>query len=109
MAEQQGKYLGKKMSKLAAKGHAQLQAMDINDDMDDILYEPFSYKHLGSLAYIGNSAVFDLNGYNLAGGLAAMYLWRSIYWSEGVSMRIRLLLMVDWIKRGIWGRDLSRF
>lgn len=53
--------------------------------------------------------MFDFNGYNLAGGLAAMYLWRSIYWSEGVSMRTRLLLMVDWIKRGIWGRDLSKF
>lgn len=37
-----------------------------------------------------------------------MYLWRSIYWSEGVSMRTRLLLLVDWVKRGIWGRDLSK-
>lgn len=109
VAEQQGKYLGKKLKKLAATGHTQLQNMDIKDDIDDILYEPFNYKHLGSLAYIGNSAVFDFNGYNLAGGLAAMYLWRSIYWSEGVSMRTRLLLMVDWIKRGIWGRDLSKF
>lgn len=77
VAEQQGKYLGKKFARLAATGHDQLQAMDVQDDMDDILYEPFSYKHLGSLAYIGNSAVFDFNGYNLAGGLAAMYLWRS--------------------------------
>lgn len=78
------------------------------DGSDDIIYEPFSYRHLGSLAYIGNSAVFDFNGYSLAGGLAAMYLWRSIYWSEGVSMRTRLLLLVDWVKRGIWGRDLSK-
>lgn len=37
-----------------------------------------------------------------------MYLWRSVYWSEGVSMRTRLLLLVDWVKRGIWGRDLSK-
>lgn len=36
---------------------------------DDIIYEPFSYRHLGSLAYIGNSAVFDFNGYSLAGEL----------------------------------------
>lgn len=109
VAEQQGKYLGKKLARLASSGHDQLQKMDIQDDPEDILYEPFSYKHLGSLAYIGNSAVFDLNGFNLAGGLAAMYLWRSIYWSEGVSMRTRLLLLVDWVKRGIWGRDLSKF
>lgn len=108
VAEQQGKYLGKKLNRIAEKGHRQLQQMDVQDDIDDIIYEPFSYRHLGSLAYIGNSAVFDFNGYSLAGGLAAMYLWRSIYWSEGVSMRTRLLLLVDWVKRGIWGRDLSK-
>jgi hypothetical protein len=37
-----------------------------------------------------------------------MYLWRSVYWSEQVSYRTRVLLMLDWIKRGIWGRDLSK-
>lgn len=79
VAEQQGKYLGKKLSKMATSGHAMLQNMDVQDDMDDILYDPFSYKHLGSLAYIGNAAAFEIGGYNLAGGLAAMYLWRSMY------------------------------
>lgn len=63
---------------------------------------------MGSLAYIGNSAVFDLNNFSFAGGLIAMYLWRSVYWSEQVSYRTRVLLMLDWIKRGIWGRDLSK-
>ena len=48
-------------------------------DSDDVLYEPFSYRHLGSLVYISNAAAFDFNGFNLAGGLAAMYLWRSVY------------------------------
>lgn len=32
----------------------------------------------------------------------------SIYWSEQTSMRTRLLLIIDWIKRGIFGRDLSK-
>lgn len=32
VAEQQGKYLGKKLAKLAASGHKQLQRMDIQDD-----------------------------------------------------------------------------
>jgi NADH dehydrogenase FAD-containing subunit len=69
---------------------------------------PPSYLHLGSLAYIGNAAVFDLGGHSFTGGLAAMYAWRSVYWSEQVSMRTRALLMIDWIVRGIWGRDLSK-
>lgn len=30
---------------------------------------------------------------------AAMYAWRSVYWSEQVSFRTRALLMVDWVVR----------
>ena len=37
-----------------------------------------------------------------------MTLMSSIYWSEQTSMRTRMLLMLDWIKRGIFGRDLSK-
>jgi hypothetical protein len=33
---------------------------------------------------------------------------QSVYWSEQTSMRTRVLLMIDWIKRGIFGRDLSK-
>jgi NADH dehydrogenase FAD-containing subunit len=39
---------------------------------DDKVSEPFRYRHFGSLAYIGNSAVFDLGGRSFAGGLLAM-------------------------------------
>jgi len=109
VAEQQGKYLGKKLAKLSASGHDAMQNMDIKDDIDDVLYEPFSYRHLGSLVYISNAAAFDFNGFNLAGGLAAMYLWRSVYLSEGVSYRQRLRLLIDWTLRGLFGRDLSKF
>lgn len=54
-----------------------------------------------SLAYIGNAAVFDFGQYSFMGGLAAMYAWRSIYWSEQVSMRTRALLMFDWVIRWV--------
>ena len=47
----------------------------------------------------GNAAVFDLGNWSFMGGLAAMYAWRSVYWSEGVSARTRALLMMDWIIR----------
>jgi len=106
VASQQGKYLGRKLSK-AIKQHKVLAANDIFDDDDAAHSHPFHYRHLGSLAYIGNAAVFDFEGKSIMGGLAAMYAWRSIYWSEQVSTRTRALLMIDWIMRGIWGRDLS--
>ncbi|KAL5511768.1 hypothetical protein ACEPAH_4986 [Sanghuangporus vaninii] len=106
VASQQGKYLGKKLSKLARQRDI-LIANDI-PFIDEAVGGPFRYKHLGSLAYIGNAAVFDFSGRSFMGGLAAMYAWRSVYWSEQVSSRTRALLMFDWIIRGIWGRDISR-
>lgn len=90
---------------------------------DEAVSGPFKYFHLGSLAYatawfsslfsdrtgfskysqpyryIGNAAVFDLGKLSFMGGLAAMYAWRSVYWSEQVSSRTRALLMIDWIVR----------
>ncbi|KAK4049655.1 hypothetical protein OIV83_003930 [Microbotryomycetes sp. JL201] len=109
VANQQGVYLGKKLSKIAKTGHEVAIANKVYDDPDDMLYDPFKYTHLGSLAYIGNSAVFDFGPLSFAGGLVAMYLWRSVYWSEQVSARTRVLLAIDWIKRGVFGRDLSKF
>ncbi|KAF8201713.1 hypothetical protein BJ912DRAFT_1054030 [Pholiota molesta] len=105
VAAQQGKYLGKKLHKIA---HAEGNAKAGEGVQDQTISPPFKYLHLGSLAYIGNAAVFDFGKYSFTGGLVAMYAWRSIYWSEQVSARTRALLMIDWIIRGIWGRDLSR-
>ncbi|KAJ3773955.1 hypothetical protein FB446DRAFT_686955 [Lentinula raphanica] len=112
VASQQGKYIGKKFNKMARKkereGQASVSSQDTIDISDEHIGAPFRYFHLGSLAYIGNAAVFDLGKYSFMGGLAAMYAWRSVYWNEQVSMRTRALLMIDWIVRGVWGRDLSR-
>ncbi|KAF9469289.1 nucleotide-binding domain-containing protein [Collybia nuda] len=107
VASQQGKYIGKKLHKLA-RHLAPTEGKDLATTTDEVVSGPFRYLHLGSLAYIGNAAVFDFGGYSLMGGLAAMYAWRSIYWNEQVSARTRALLMIDWIIRGVWGRDLSR-
>lgn len=104
-AHQEGTYLGKKFNNLANSAEA-LQLNNITTgDIDDVVYEPFKYKHLGSLAYLGNSAVFDLPGHSLFGGLVAMYLWRSVYFAQTVSLRTRVLMFFDWLKRGIFGRD----
>jgi hypothetical protein len=108
VASQQGKYLGHKLSKLArARGTLAANGL-APEQADEAVGKPFAYRHLGSLAYIGNAAVFDFGAHSFMGGLAAMYAWRSIYWSEQVSMRTRALLMFDWVIRGVWGRDLSK-
>lgn len=79
----------------------QRQTLEANEvkDLDEAVSGPFRYRHLGSLAYIGNAAVFDLGNLSFMGGLIAMYAWRSVYWNEQVSARTRALLMIDWIIR----------
>ncbi len=107
MANQQGKYLGKKLNQiiLAQKTKSFPSSSDYSVDTDnpkpdiDDRLPPFSYAHLGSLAYIGNAAVADFGtGWTWMGGLSAVYLWRSVYFSEQVSFRTRALLALDWSK-----------
>ena len=108
-ANQQGEYLAKKLNKLA---HA-APGFKLNDladgDIDEAVYKAFEYHHMGSLAYIGNAAVFDFGdssygNLGFGGGLLAVYLWRSIYFAQSVSMRTRILLAMDWAKRALFGR-----
>lgn len=103
-ANQQGDYLGRKFNKIASA----LPGMKANEidygDLDEAVYKAFKYRHLGSLAYVGNAAVFDFGGLNFSGGLLAVYLWRSVYFAESVSLRTRIMLAMDWAKRALFGR-----
>ncbi|KAI1202078.1 pyridine nucleotide-disulfide oxidoreductase-domain-containing protein [Nemania serpens] len=109
-ANQQGVYLGHKFNRLAlcAPGLSRNEVRD--GDVDDACYKAFEYHHLGSLAYIGNSAVFDLgSGWGFTGGIWAVYAWRSAYFAQSVGLRTKFLMMMDWLKRGLFGRDLISF
>jgi NADH:ubiquinone reductase (non-electrogenic) len=73
----------------------------------------FEYTHQGSLAYIGmDRAVADISlwGGNVAsaGGLTFLF-WRSAYLSMVFSTRNRVLVIMDWLKVKVFGRDVSRF
>ncbi|KAF2459158.1 putative NADH-ubiquinone oxidoreductase 64 kDa subunit [Lineolata rhizophorae] len=108
-AHQQGQYLGRKLNKMAqAAPGMRLNQLDYGD-IDEAVYKAFEYHHLGNLAYVGNAAVFDINGMGLKGGLLAVYLWRSVYFAQSVSLRTRILLAMDWTKRAFFGRDLMNF
>ncbi|GJJ12559.1 hypothetical protein Clacol_006802 [Clathrus columnatus] len=68
VASQEGKYIGRKLSKLARQEPI-LAANGISAS-DEAVSNAFEYKHLGSLAYIGNAAVFDLGqNYSFMGGI----------------------------------------
>lgn len=103
-ANQQGEYLGRKMNKLAQVEYGMKLNDIVEGDIDEAAYKAFEYHHMGSLAYIGNAAIFDFNGLGWGGGLLAVYLWRSIYFAQSVSLRTRMLLAMDWSKRALFGR-----
>ena len=109
-AHQQGQYLGHKFNKMARAAPG-MRVNDVRDgDLDEAVYKAFEYHHLGSMAYIGNSAVFDLGGgWSFAGGLWAVYAWRSVYFAQSVSLRTRALLAMDWAKRALFGRGMLKF
>ena len=71
--------------------------------------EPFSYKHKGSLAYIGeDAAVADIPGFAILRGVFAGLVWKSFEtWSQ-VSARNQALVFADLLRTKIFGRDLSR-
>ncbi|KAJ5982157.1 NADH-ubiquinone oxidoreductase 64 kDa subunit [Penicillium sp. IBT 35674x] len=102
-ANQQGVYLGRKLSKIAGASSYPNTNVE-HGSIEEKLCKPFRYKHLGSLAYIGNAAVFNIGGYDITGGILAVYLWRSVYLAQSVGLRTKCMLAVDWVKRGLFGR-----
>lgn len=107
-AHQQGQYLAHKFNKIARAAPGLTMNEMKDGDLDEAVYKAFEYHHLGSLAYIGNSAVFDLGGgWSITGGLWAVYAWRSVYFAQSVSFRTRILLAMDWAKRALFGRGMS--
>jgi len=76
---------------------------------------PFQFLNLGILAYTGDgSALAQLQltpseGARVKGtGKIGFGLWRSVYLSKQVSVRNRVLVLFDWAKTRVFGRDITR-
>ncbi|HTP13893.1 MAG TPA: FAD-dependent oxidoreductase, partial [Bacteroidota bacterium] len=70
---------------------------------------PFRYRHFGMLAYVGgNRALADLSVFK-GRGLTTWVFWRSAYLTKLVSVKNKILVLFDWTKTIIFGRDISRF
>jgi len=70
---------------------------------------PFAYRHYGMLAYVGsNRALADLAGVK-GKGFSTWLFWRSAYLTKLVSRKNKLLVIFDWFKAMVFGRDISRF
>lgn len=70
---------------------------------------PFKFKNLGMLAYIGgHKALADTPQFK-GTGFKTFLLWRSAYLTRLVSFKNKLLVIFDWTKTFLFGRDVSNF
>ncbi|XP_071930413.1 external alternative NAD(P)H-ubiquinone oxidoreductase B2, mitochondrial-like [Coffea arabica] len=71
-------------------------------------FRPFRYRHLGQFAPLGGEqTAAQLPGDWVSIGQSTQWLWYSVYASKQVSWRTRALVVSDWMRRFIFGRDSS--
>ncbi|KAH7683428.1 NADH:ubiquinone reductase (non-electrogenic) protein [Dioscorea alata] len=71
-------------------------------------FKPFRYKHFAQFAPLGGEqTAAQLPGDWISIGHSTQWLWYSVYASKQVSWRSRMLVIMDWLKRFIYGRDSS--
>jgi NADH dehydrogenase FAD-containing subunit len=85
--------------------------------------KPFRFLNLGLLAFLGGGEALsqiqfggssgsdngDNGGYKLnEAGSTGFLLWRSVYIVKQVSTRTRVLVLFDWLKCKLFGRDVTR-
>lgn len=95
VAMQQGKYLARALAD-RARGREP---------------KPFAFKNLGMLAYVGDQqALAEIPAAKVRWrGALAYVFWRSAYLTRLVSFKNKVLVLFDWLKAAVFGRDLSRF
>jgi NADH:ubiquinone reductase (non-electrogenic) len=72
-------------------------------------YKPFKFKNFGMLAYIGgHKALADTPQFK-GTGFKTFVFWRSAYLTKLVSLKNKLLVIFDWTKTFLFGRDVSNF
>ncbi|KAL0088278.1 NDE, mitochondrial external NADH dehydrogenase [Phycomyces blakesleeanus] len=121
VASQQGKYLARVFAQLAttekledelASAPAEEKAKKLRKYQKSQDIQPFKYSHQGSLCYVGSDkAIADVpfaQGNLSSGGVATFAFWRSAYVSNIFSGRNRWLVITDWTKKTLLGRDISR-
>ncbi|XP_057964751.1 external alternative NAD(P)H-ubiquinone oxidoreductase B3, mitochondrial-like [Malania oleifera] len=108
VAAQQGEYLAKCFNRMEEcekhpEGPLRFRATGRHR------FHPFRYRHFGQFAPLGGEqTAAQLPGDWVSIGRSTQWLWYSVYASKLVSWRTRTLVISDWGRRFIFGRDSSR-
>ena len=120
VAAQQGSYLSRLFSRnydLKAPipkiaGEKQGVGQNLIFDESGQYAKRFQFLNLGILAYLGDSkalAQIQVDKSTIKGsGATGFALWRSVYLSKQVSLRNRVLVVIDWATSRAFGRDITR-
>jgi len=108
--------LGQGSSGGARQSYAELAASVMEPGAKLSFYsKPFEFVSLGMMAYVGSSKAAIDTQKSVGPAEVAFYgnfaflLWRSVYITKQVSFRNRVLILFDWLKTRVFGRDLSMF
>lgn len=102
VARQQGEYLAALFASGRVTGDPATTQLPAGD-------AGFKYAHKGSLAYVGgDKAVMDIPTIGPIFGYGAGIAWKSFETLSQVSFRNQCLVLTDWLRTKIFGRDISR-
>ena len=88
---------------------AQQQGEYLADLLTGSTAEPWKRVDRGMMSYVGSSrAVMQTSYTGAVTGVATYSLWRGAYASKLFSWRCRVYTVWDWLKKTIYGRDISR-
>jgi len=93
VAQQQGNYIGKTLNKIAKNKQI----------------KPFKFRDFGMLAYIGSHKALANTPQYKGSGFTTWLFWRSVYITKLVSLKNKMLVLFDWFKTFLFGRDVSNF
>ncbi|WVZ95123.1 hypothetical protein U9M48_040924 [Paspalum notatum var. saurae] len=107
VASQQGQYLARCFNKMKDAEENPEGPIRIRGEGRH-RFRPFRYRHLGQFAPLGGEqTAAQLPGDWISIGHSTQWLWYSVYATKQISWRTRMLVVSDWTRRFIFGRDSS--
>jgi len=88
---------------------AQAQGYYLASQLNGKITEPFKFKYLGIMAYIGKQQSIMDSKFFKGTGIISWFLWRSVYLTRLELAKNKFQVPFEWLRTFIWGRDVTTF